>query len=219
MTDCELCGSLGAIENRQIWNRPLLESQNFVVIPSLGALVVGWVLIVPKHHAISMGALSDSDWAELDDLKRTTASALRAYYRLPVCAFEHGPSREGLRLGCGVDHAHLHLVPIDSDLMTATRRFTSWSAPWRPARLLDCRAAFEDGEGYLYVEQPTGFGHIVTDRDFESQVFRRAIATAIGLEEQFRWREYPQMRNVKATIQDASAWTRGINQCPKGAAA
>lgn len=219
MTTCALCEGLISAGQRQVWNDPLAESPNFVVIPSLGALVVGWVLIVPKKHVIAVGALPDPLLAELSQLKSNIRSALREHYRSAVYVFEHGPSHEGTHLGCGVDHAHLHLVPVDLDLRRAMKSYMPREAQWRPADFLDCRAVFESGAGYLYLEQPSGCGQIATASDFESQLFRRAIATGVGLAEQYRWREYPQLRNVEATIQDAQAWSTKLASCPKIAAA
>ena len=34
----------------------------------------------------------------------------------PVTMFEHGASHTGSIMGCGVDHAHVHLVPLDFNL-------------------------------------------------------------------------------------------------------
>jgi ATP adenylyltransferase len=219
VTSCVLCDGLRPTTQRSAWNEPLWESPNFVVIPSLGALVEGWVLIVTKQHAIAMGALSDPLLSELNNLKWQVAGALSEHYNSSVCVFEHGPSQEGCRLGCGVDHAHMHIVPIEFDLRRAVGPYMPHRTEWRPAHLLDCRAAFESSTGYLYFEQPIGFGQIATAADFESQLFRRAIATTIGLAEQFRWREHPQLRNVEATIQGAHAWNTKLAPCPEQAAA
>jgi diadenosine tetraphosphate (Ap4A) HIT family hydrolase len=204
---------------RQVWNEPLLETQSFVVIPSLGALVEGWVLIVPKRHEIAMGALANPLLTELRDLKQNVAAALGEYYRSPVCALEHGPSHAGCTLGCGVDHAHLHLVPIGFDIRAAVAPYMPDRTQWRPATIEDCRAAIRNGVGYLYLEQPIGSGHIATDADFGSQLFRRAIGTAVGLADQFSWRDYPQIGNVEATIRGARAWRTRLTSCLKEAAA
>jgi diadenosine tetraphosphate (Ap4A) HIT family hydrolase len=204
---------------RHFWNEPVFETENFVVVPSLGALVEGWVLIVPKQHAIAVGALSDSLISELQVVKARIASALAAHYRSPVCAFEHGPSDVGCKLGCGVDHAHLHLVPLELDLRTAIQPFMPAQVEWQYATMRDCRTAFEAGAGYLYFEGPLGSGHIATGADFGSQLFRRAIATSIGAADQFSWRDHPQLPKVTATIRGAHIWTKNLSKCRAEAAA
>jgi diadenosine tetraphosphate (Ap4A) HIT family hydrolase len=220
MSVCVLCDGLNAAVQRHDWNEPLFATPNFVVIPSLGALVEGWILVVPKRHAIAIGALADPLVSELQEVKTRVASALGAHYRSNICAFEHGPSQAGCSLGCGVDHAHLHLVPIEFDLQAAVQPFMAAHTQWRPATMQkDCRAAFEAGAGYLYFEQPMGSGHISVGADFGSQLFRRAIATRIGAASQFSWRDNPQLANVTATIRGAHAWTKNLTTQPTEAAA
>jgi hypothetical protein len=55
VTDCKFCAKLKAQAARAPWNEFLIETENFAVVPSLGALVEGWLLMVPKEHYISMG--------------------------------------------------------------------------------------------------------------------------------------------------------------------
>jgi ATP adenylyltransferase len=199
MTNCRLCSDLlrqGTVED---WNEPLFESPNFVVLPSLGALVEGWLLLVPKKHFICMGELPDSVANEMQEVKHVLCSVLQQYYG-QVSAFEHGPSRPNCMIGCGVDHAHLHIVPIAFDLLSAVAPFLPEDVRWSEAGQKECRAAFSRGEDYLYLEQPIGAGHIATYKGFDSQLFRRAIAMQIGALNQFNWREYPQLSNVSATI-------------------
>ena len=199
MNSCRMCFDLLLQGPIKAWNEPLFESPNFIVLPSLGALVEGWLLLVPKKHFICMGALPDSVASEMHEMKNFLCSVLQQYYG-EICAFEHGPSRANLNVGCGVDHAHLHIVPVAFDLASAVTSFLPEDTFWSEAGLEECRASFGRGEDYLYLEQPIGAGRIATHHAFESQLFRRAIAARIGALTQFNWREYPQLPKVAATI-------------------
>src|SRR5260370_23725079 len=90
MSACCLCSNLVSANSSDYWNRPLFESANFVVIPSLGSLVEGWVLIVPKKHFICMGALPADLLPELQQTKSAMATMLTQQY-VQVCAFQHVP--------------------------------------------------------------------------------------------------------------------------------
>lgn len=201
MRACCICSSVASAGSRDFWNHPLLETPNFSVIPSLGSLVEGWVLIVPKGHFICMGELPPKLWHEMKNLKRTVAASLMEHYG-DVCAFEHGPNAPNRQVGCGVDHAHLHLVPIPLriDLAGAARRFLPAGTLWSPADFESCRMAFSRGEDYLFIEQPLGVSHIVTGTALGGQIFRKAIATQIGITEEFNWREHPHLETVSRTI-------------------
>jgi ATP adenylyltransferase len=204
MSTCCLCSNLVSPGPDEFWNKPLFESPSFVVVPSLGSLVEGWLLVVPKIHCISMGALSPSLANEMEQLKADLIAAVHPRYGR-LCVFEHSPSRVGRRIGCGVDHAHLHVVPLNFDLMDAVTPFMPDGAKWLPATGDTCRNAFENNQDYLYLEQPLGSGYIATHEDFGSQIFRRAIASHLGISEQFNWRDYPQKEAVARTIHRLSA--------------
>lgn len=218
MTGCRLCSEFRGSSTlaRQEWNTPLFESPNFVALPSLGALVEGWLLLIPKQHFIAMGALPESLRSEMTAMKHLLCSALQDCYGTG-CAFEHGPGASLRDVGCGVDHAHLHLVPAAFDLYSEVTNFVPADTSWRCGGLDGCRDAYQKGEDYLYLEQPLGSGRIATRDRLGSQVFRRAIATRIGLPDQFNWREHAQLPNVTATAQRIRDWSSrkglGTNVC------
>jgi diadenosine tetraphosphate (Ap4A) HIT family hydrolase len=54
MKNCCFC-ERGAAD--EFWNKPVFETSKFVVLPSLGSLVEGWLLLIPRKHAICLGAL------------------------------------------------------------------------------------------------------------------------------------------------------------------
>lgn len=206
MTFCNLCCANSA----ESWNVPLLESPNFVVLPSLGALVEGWVLLVPKQHFLSMGALPDSLIPEMQDLKRSVCAFLQDTYGT-ASAFEHGPGQKERKVGCGVDHAHLHILPVNFDLSVAVSPYLPAGVHWSATNFAACRSAVESGEDYLYLEQPIGNMRIVRNQDLGSQLFRRAIAAHLGTPERFNWRDNPQMENVRQTIQSFRADSRRVS--------
>jgi len=118
MTNCRMCSNLGIHTPADDWDKPLLESENFAALPSLGALVEGWLLLVPRRHFISVGALPQPLLREMEEMKRLLCSAVEENYG-QACIFEHGPSKANCAVGCGVDHAHLHVVPVPFDLASA----------------------------------------------------------------------------------------------------
>jgi ATP adenylyltransferase len=210
MKSCCLCSNLAPAAAKQLWDSPVLESQNFVVIPSLGSLVEGWLLLVPRDHFISLGALPDRLVAEMEDMKAKVSAYVGNEYG-KVCAFEHGPASTSRKVGCSVDHAHLHIVPFGSDIATAARPFMPHDAMWNKASWRECREAYRTGKDYLYFEQPLGSGWISVHQNFGSQIFRKAIAAQIGRLDEFNWREHPQFDTVAKTI-DALAHAAYTNE-------
>ena len=109
--NCRLCDALSREGQKRPENYPLLESQHFVVIPTVGQFVEGWVMAVSRSHR---GSLQQHTREELEDLRSILKQAVKivqATYGQAI-VFEHGPS-DCLTLhgGCSIDHTHVHIAP------------------------------------------------------------------------------------------------------------
>jgi ATP adenylyltransferase len=182
------------------WDQVLHETDNFVVVPTAGALVEGWVLIVTKAPFLCMGALEHSLLDELYRLKDYVCSVLSRCYG-EIAVFEHGPSVLGQKMGCGVDHAHMHVLPAAWDLLNGVPKITDLAIDWRSAEGVDDAAVLHRaGVPYLFLEQPLGTIKIAPAHHAPSQLFRRVVANYIGSPDEFDWRMHPMEPNVLATI-------------------
>jgi len=68
----------------KVRSRILKETNNFVVIPTVGQIIEGYLLIMPKKHYLSVGHLPDSFYPELESLYYETKNILIKYYASPV---------------------------------------------------------------------------------------------------------------------------------------
>lgn len=175
---------------------PLRESDHFVCVPSLGSILPGWVLISPKRPVMSMAQLSESENCELQwffDLVRNDIEDAFG----PSSAFEHGAQIAGSATGCGVDQAHLHIVPIATDLVLAeVASHLEWSS-------LSVRFPFDANVGskeYLWLAD--------RDRSYiaypglpTSQFFRRVIARLCDVTENWDYRVDPFHEHIAETRQ------------------
>jgi ATP adenylyltransferase len=178
--------------------RALLETDDFVVWPSVGALVVGWVLIVPKAHVLNLAGLTDDLLAQLDRLRLEIKSSLRRLGS-PLLSFEHGPGAKGAAAGCGIDHAHLHVVPWPDDVRRDTARRANFM--FKPVSgIAAARNPAETGRSYLYVEDTAG-QWLATAPNIPSQLVRRVIANSLDAPQKFDWRRFPFDSNTARTIE------------------
>jgi ATP adenylyltransferase len=142
---CRLCCEQAPETPDGPWNTILARTPEFRVVPTLGSMVEGWVMIVPNEHHLCFGAMRLDQLRRLAELKRVVMQFLRSEYGSCV-AFEHGPSRRGTVVGCGVDHAHLHLVPLGFNLEEAVSRLAGNRIRWsKVGDLSDCRSCFSTG--------------------------------------------------------------------------
>lgn len=106
--NCRFCNIVvGKYQYAEI-DQPFASNDGFVAIASIGALIEGWSLIIPKEHQHSMRNVYDK--LQFKDFVETVIPLLVQQYG-PLIAFEHGSNKEGSITACGTDHAHLHLVP------------------------------------------------------------------------------------------------------------
>ena len=120
-------------------DRTVFKSGPLRVLPSLGQIAEGHTLIVPLDHFCSMSELPNDQVLLLDELCGRLRVALRDTYGQCVF-FEHGIRSKGSG-GCGIDHAHMHAVPVPADgvLEILTEEFDGdrirhmtkiWNAGW-----------------------------------------------------------------------------------------
>lgn len=180
------------------YNRPLTSHPDFHVLPSLGSIVPGYLLIVPRNHVLSASALSAKGLRDLRSVVAEMRSLLRSHFGPTVC-FEHGPSAPGSNLGCSVDHAHMHLVPIRAELsdLSSIAHLT-----WEPVEGLHALREKVSGRDYIYFEDDSGRAYVTyfSNSPSEGQLVRRALADFLGLRNTFDWRTHQFEENMIQTL-------------------
>ena len=203
---CRFCARLSSPEagSGAIEQTALLESDEFVAWPSLGALVEGWVLAVTKAHHLSMRDLERDARRRFLDFTRATARAVEAGHG-PVALVEHGPVECGSPPGCGVDHAHVHVIPWSRPLRPRVTELCP-EIEWRPVPdVADFAESTDAAAPYLLLSTP-GDGMLVgTAPALPSQLVRRAIAAELGDPDGFDWKADPRLDVVRATVDSLSA--------------
>jgi ATP adenylyltransferase len=199
-TACRFCARVAPLGGSgSLADEVLFESTNFVVTPTLGSLVEGWVLIAPKRHYLCFGAIGKELLSELDEVRKVVGSAMRAVYG-GFIEFEHGPAVEGQAVGCTVDHAHLHVVPTGDDLIAGLDCSVSGQLRWHSvAGIAEVARFTTDGLPYLFFER-NGEALIAAHHGLGSQLFRRVMAHKLGRPNEYDWRVFPFWENIERTV-------------------
>jgi diadenosine tetraphosphate (Ap4A) HIT family hydrolase len=179
----------------------LHETSRFVVIPGVGAVCDGYVLIVPKEHVLSMGHLDRSHDAEIDDLLERLDSYLHKQYGKSITAFEHGAESFRNRGGSCTDHAHMHVMPIgdEVDLLGPLRK----EFDMRPAQEFfpALRSqVIERKRPYLWLRTATGRMWTCDAPNALSQYVRRILVDQLGRPGEWDWAVFPGTEYLRATI-------------------
>lgn len=183
-----------------VWDREVVDDATFAVVPSMGSLVPGWLLAVPRRPMLSLRELSQCEGLSLFSLCNKLSSRLAGWDK-DVYFFEHGSSSAGSKTGCGVDQAHLHIVPLPFDLIDAATCSAYSNMKWsnmsgdNPLTRLP-----KHGEYIAIWRASDGMGAFATVSRPVSQWCRRLIAAKLGVDAEWNYRMHPQQANVERTL-------------------
>ena len=106
MINCQFC----KIDKSLFYNTILEETNNFVIIPCLGSLVPGYILILPKKHTYCMTNFNEDIIKEYNSILEKYREKFKKIYGKYPIIFEHGTKDpSGVCTSC-VIHAHTHIV-------------------------------------------------------------------------------------------------------------
>jgi len=202
---CENILSSTIKEQREPWDKIIYETSSFVLTPTVGALIEGWTLIISKRHVPAMGALTDEELSELNELVIRVRNQVEQEYGCTTI-FEHGPACKGTTFGCGIDHAHFHVVPLSIPIASLAEKELESPFIWENMTdLHDLSKINREGISYIYVmENSTNQGIIARLKDIPSQFMRRVIANFLGIPNLYDYHEYSFRENAIATVERLS---------------
>ncbi len=179
-------------------NNILYETKNLFVVPSVGQIVEGYLLICSKQHYIGFGDLPEKIFPELERVQKLVRRILSKNYDVPIF-FEHGPVSIVKKGGCCVEHAHFHAVPANIDIL---KELSKHFRPEIIDSLLALKTQFKSGNPYFFYENPTGQRYIFSITEIiPSQYIRKIIAAKLGMRDKWDWKKYPEIEKFSKTIQ------------------
>lgn len=206
--NCHICSQILGEEDNDLLARLLggpyarsavLETADFVAFPSIGALNPGHVIVCPRVHSRRLADLSAKEMVGFESIRRAMRADLERVFGGVVHQFEHGSNRSGTRVPCTVEHAHLHMIPVDRRISISLPESLIWSQVVGP--FADLETAVGESE-YLYYETPDGraWAAVASIDKIESQLLRRTFAEALGSGGTWNWRDHPRANVVRETL-------------------
>ena len=191
---CEFCAELhdtrdsrfGMMYGDVVASRVVSETSSFVVVPTIGQMFAGSMLVIPRRHVETLAGFGNLN--ELTSLLRSLNAALSRFG--DVISFEHG-ARSTTGGSCGIYHAHLHCVPtpraVSSEELLPRGEVV--------ADLAEGMRILSDASQYLIVHDSSGVTRYLDlsfggGREYGSQYFRRRIAQVLDAPVEWDWRKY-----------------------------
>lgn len=180
---CDFCdefsgGQLNAYASRYGMPPPkrvIFESGGFCIVPSLGQIVEGHLLIVPDHHICALADLAPEQILRLERLCQDVRSILTSAYGECIF-FEHGIRKVGSG-GCGIEHAHMHALPVP--LRAAPSVLAEMFEGRRIRSLSNIKEELPDSS-YIFFEDCCGGRSVFPIDRIPSQYMRKLVAESIG---------------------------------------
>ncbi len=200
---CDFCDEFsGGLQNTYVHRygehahrRDLLNDGVFRVFPTLGQLAAGHLLIAPSRHITSMAGLKADESNQLKSICNLVRRALEREYG-PAVFFEHGIQGTSAG-GCGIDHAHMHAVPVACEgvLDALTLEFGGCAIEGLTA----VKEIVDPDSSYLFFEDSSGNRYVFPVMDLPSQYMRKLVAKSNGKSD-WDWRKCGQEPELIATL-------------------
>ncbi len=200
---CEFCdefaggsaNSFAVQYGNEVVSRTVFEQGGFRALPSLGQLVPGYLLLVPIHHYRALADMSAEDLNTAETLKRGLTDQMRDTYG-NCLSFEHG-ARTPDAGGCGINHAHLHIVPFPAEKDPVEELIRAFPVE-EVSNLLELKR-IQPGRSYLYYESVRGKRYTFFPPTIPSQYIRSLLAEAIGIHS-WDWRQCGREERFLSTL-------------------
>lgn len=181
----------------------LHRNDEIVLCPTLGSFLPFWYLMIPTEHHLNF-----ADWQRADGQR--SVSELVQETLLDVFGqtdnllwFEHGAVAKGSITGCGVDHAHIHILLTDrfttDDILQAA--VSLGVEVWTTSETKDVYQNLTDGEEYL-VFGDLSVSHVKTlSTPVGTQFFRRALALLDGCRTDWDYKDFAHDGNARQSLE------------------
>ena len=188
-------------KSRNIPSRIIFETDNWYVVPTIGCLTIGYVLLVCKIHHMSLANLNLKLYSEMLEIKKAVTKILEEKTGYKCISFEHGLTHIDFAGTNSVNHVHMHIVPCRTDIWPNTiRKYRNVN----PGIFLDFMQLFDFWQhnypqAYLIFQDVKETIHYIPDSSgFPSQFFRRHLAASLSMNE-WDWRKECYIDNLIAT--------------------
>jgi len=186
-------------DNTKVENTIIFNTKNFNVMPALGELVEGYLMILPKKHTDAFAYCSKQELQEVKDLINKLKKIIYEKYNIVPFVYEHGTGKNSNKFADSITHAHLHIIPhqiIDEEGMLSYLQMTKID------NFNDIQSL--SGENYFYYENQKGEMYIknLQDRKDLRQFFRIQVAKDLGMPDKWQWRENFFIDKIEKTVND-----------------
>ena len=181
-------------QNREWYDQPIFENDDFLAVPALGQLVPGYMMVVYRRHVLSMSQLPQDKFLQLWEFCDEVMKFQNQNWG-KVVVFEHGICKEDKPAGACINHAHWHLVPGGYELLPQDMIFK------KIVSFEDYSKEKSKHNPYLYYRDSSQNEFVLDDAEVPSQFFRRILAPKIDKPDEWDYLVFPFLENIRKTYE------------------
>jgi diadenosine tetraphosphate (Ap4A) HIT family hydrolase len=190
-SDCPFCEKQ-LDRSRALYDEKLFGDGLINVVPSLGPLCPGHLLAASRRHFRSMAELNETTLAGMMRILSELTAKLRPQFG-NYFYFEHGTPLGTGGHGACIDHAHVHMLPMELEMFDQLMD----ALPWESISCIEDLARFRPvSYAYLGIKG----GHYVCPRpDIGSQWIRREVCAILSRDD-WDWALTDGQSDLNATL-------------------
>lgn len=207
---CVFCRELSGDRNTnfakrypEISTRYIAETDDLVAFPCIGQLTSNHFLIAPKYHVATFSSALRGKLdinAQLEQILNNVHRILNISIADSLI-FEHGALAAEFG-GCGIYHAHLHVVP-DAAHLSAQYLINSYDTQSSQSIFTALLNIPENSNYVLAGDIEKGYAYKILSQPLESQTLRKRVALALERVE-WDWRNFNRELTVESMIKTAN---------------
>lgn len=200
ISDCKYCKFI--LHDDDI-NRSIYQSKNFVVIPTVGEFITGYLLIIPKRHVMSLAEFNAEEKTEFTEVLSDVKTMLQmAYNTEDFLVWENGTGNGGKgKAKDSIVHAHVHVAPsnLNFQKIQEMSKFDFKKVSYE-------KLSNYGKHSYLLMQENENFWRINDNPDLyiPRQYVRQLLAEEHGMGDQWNWRNFPFYEKMTQTRLDIS---------------
>ena len=182
------------MDHSKIENTIIEEKDYFYILPTLGSLVDGYILIVTKRHINSMSELNENELIEYKNIIDKYQNLFKKIYNKTPIVFEHGtPNQNSEMKANSVTHAHTHIVNIN---------FSNEKEILEKYNFKEINDFKEINKNMNYIKYISNDKIYITyNFPSVSQLMRILIAEELNYKDKFDWKKERFDENIISTIE------------------
>jgi len=199
--DCYFCDGLFQL-NKKLGlatdESIIYQDDNLFITPDIAPIVKGHFLIVSKVHWNSFANADENTYVSLEKAKNFLRNSV--FKDTKILFFEHGAVRKNTAGAC-IDHAHIHVIPISSDIDIdgfISMFISSEKIKANKHTILQCA---KDNQPYIFYETEKNNSWLYPVEMLPHQFFRMMVSFRFSIKH-YRWGEQYETNKSKELFEN-----------------